>query len=33
MFRAAGVVGEDELMSTCRRFGARLQGRLGRRRP
>ncbi|GAA2716533.1 MULTISPECIES: transketolase [Streptomyces] len=26
MFRAAGVVGEDELMRTYRRFGSRLQG-------
>lgn len=26
MFRAAGVVGEDELVDTYRRFGARLQG-------
>ncbi|MEV4436275.1 transketolase [Streptomyces sp. NPDC049555] len=26
MFRAAGVVGEDELLDTYRRFGSRLQG-------
>ncbi|MFI0913904.1 transketolase [Streptomyces abikoensis] len=26
MFRAAGVVGEDELLTTYRRFGARLEG-------